>query len=497
MANQYELDAGNTFQTIDHFGASGAWSLDPIGSMWTEDSKNIIADLLFSVDQGIGLSGWRFAIGSGGAADGTEYPEPLQWRSHTDTFRKRANSAYDWHTHEGQRWFMKAAKARGVEQFIAMAYSPPAWMTKNGKITPDASAGQSNLADERIGEFAQYLADIVQHFTEDGMPFDYISPVNEPSWSWDDSKQEGNRYTNDQIKSIVRALHEELRKRNLPVKIDIAEAAEIAAMLDDKDVQTFLPHLPYYQGHVDTAHYDGKYREYVKDFLGDAAFSPLVDHKLSYHAYWADHADQEDRLITYRQHLRDAINRYCPGAKLWQTEYCNLNKNGPGRDLGMDMALFMARVIHYDLTVAQATAWNWWLAVSPHDYKDGLIYTDFARSGDAETIWSSKMLWTLGHFSRFVRPGAVRVALTGVDNKEGLMASAYIHEAHRTLSVVFINYGEHDEDVEFICKEFPVSLSKYITSDREGDDLRNFGEGFSGGVLTVPGRSILTLHGGI
>ncbi len=33
----------------------------------------------------------------------------------------------------------------------------------------------------------------------------------------------------------------------------------------------------------------------------------------------------------------------------------------------------MARVIHYDLTVGGASSWQWWLAVSPYDYKDGLV----------------------------------------------------------------------------------------------------------------------------
>lgn len=55
-------------------------------------------------------------------------------------------------------------------------------------------------------------------------------------------------------------------------------------------------------------------------------------------------------------------------------------------DLGMDAALYMARVIHTDLTVANAAAWQWWLAVSPYDYKDGLIYVDKNKQTDKYTI---------------------------------------------------------------------------------------------------------------
>ena len=33
----------------------------------------------------------------------------------------------------------------------------------------------------------------------------------------------------------------------------------------------------------------------------------------------------------------------------------------------------LARIIHLDLTLCGVSAWQWWTAVSPVDYKDGLI----------------------------------------------------------------------------------------------------------------------------
>ena len=62
------------------------------------------------------------------------------------------------------------------------------------------------------------------------------------------------------------------------------------------------------------------------------------------------------------------------------TEFCIMDyeeMQGNGRDLGISPALYMARVIHYDMTVANASSWQWWLAISPYDYKDGLIYIFF------------------------------------------------------------------------------------------------------------------------
>jgi len=75
----------------------------------------------------------------------------------------------------------------------------------------------------------------------------------------------------------------------------------------------------------------------------------------------------------------------------------------------MDAALYLARTIHNDLTVAHASAWQYWLAISPYDYKDGLIYID--KNKRDGTIMEAKCC---GHWKLqpFIRPGALCLALT-------------------------------------------------------------------------------------
>src|SRR5210317_1027703 len=58
------INTNTTFQTIDNFGASDCWSFQMIGDWYTQN-KIKIADLLFSTENGIGLSAWRFNIGGG------------------------------------------------------------------------------------------------------------------------------------------------------------------------------------------------------------------------------------------------------------------------------------------------------------------------------------------------------------------------------------------------------------------------------------------------
>lgn len=494
------IDTATRFQTIDHFGASGAWSLDPIAG-WSEESKDRIADLLFSPDKGIGLSVWRFIFGCGTAPVGSEYPEPDEWRGHVESFRAAEDAPYDWSAHAGQRWFVRSAQERGVGSFIGVVYSPPLWLTRNGKRSPGANIGSTNLKEGAEKAFAVYICDILEHFAvRERISFRWISPVNEPSWSWDDSGQEGNRYSNEDLKKIVAALDEELRLRELVTEIDLVEAAEIPALLDDDVFQRFFPEQENYRGHGCTEKYGGKYREYIKDLLGDPEIAGAIGHKLSYHAYWADHMDEEkglDRLGRLRELLACNLRKYDPAAKLWQTEYCNLNKDGNGRDLGIDFALFVARVIHFDMSAANASSWQWWLALSPHDYKDGLIYTDYRKPGDAETVIPSKTLWALGHYSRFVRPGAVRVSMNGAQDPDGLMVSAYVHDADRSLTVVIVHYGTENVTAKLAGDGLPDRWERYVTSAAPDMNLCRQEDAHSGEAVEIPARSIVTLMGRI
>src|SRR5699024_1909965 len=103
------------------------------------------------------------------------------------------------------------------------------------------------------------------------------------------------------------------------------------------------------------------------------------------------------------------------------TEWCEMVG---GRDSGMDSALVLARTVHSDLTIANAAAWQYWIAVSRYDYRDGLLYTDYVGPGDEESLHETQRLWALGNYSRFLRPGARRIGaeLEAVEQTEGVMA---------------------------------------------------------------------------
>ena len=470
------------YQVIDGFGASDCWSFQKLGD-WPLEQKSRIADLLFSVEHGIGLSQWRFNLGGGINTSSIDHP----WRT-VATF-ETGPGEYDWSQQSAERWFLQAAQERGVEQFTAFVNSPPGRMTRNGLTNCNNGMGSTNLKAGWEGQFARYLTDILVHFRDQwNLEFDYISPVNEPQWEWnDDSNQEGNRAANSDFRNIIVALYDSLTAAAVSTKISVAESGD-------------LPSWYQYRNDIGSE-YGTAYGNYLGELIADPSTSDKIAKHLGGHSYWSDNLESE--LVQDRQALAVRLNNYQDaGWKYWVTEYSILegpyNEGGRGRDLTMETALNVARVIHFDLTLLKASSWQWWTALSPEDYKDGLLYTNSLTNPADLSIIESKLFWSLGNFSRFIRPGYQRIELTGASNKYGLMGSAYLSPNLRQAVIVLVNVAAQAVEVEFsfagllakgICDDYQI----YITSDQAGDDLRSAGGGSLGSLVTIPGRSVVTL----
>ncbi|HEX8235221.1 MAG TPA: glycoside hydrolase [Abditibacteriaceae bacterium] len=476
-----DLDAER--QVIENFGASDAWTFQTLGE-WSLENRERLADLLFSKERGIGLSCWRFNIGGG-------INPQIRNRSRTVETFEVAEGVYDWQRQKSEQWFLGAAKKRGVEQFLAFVNSPPGRMTRNGLTfnTADATA-TTNLKPDFEGQFARYMVDILDHFRNNPdeqlrINFDYISPINEPQWDWQSTKQEGSRASNDDIKRVVRALDAELKRRSVPTAISAIECAtlpDMSALNQDS-----------------TRKWGAPYGNYIGALIEDPTFAPLLSKRISYHSYFSDLLTGE--IIDHRRQLAARMAAH-PDWKLWQSEYCILEgpegKGGGGRDLTMETALVVARVMHLDLTIANVAAWQWWLGLSSVNFKDGLIYTDYRQPGDEQTIFPAKLLWAMGNYSRFVRPGMRRIEVTGPGHDiRGLMGSAYKSEAERKVVLVYVNIGNEKQVVQpqFGLGRRPwkmQSLTRYITSDTDGDDLRASVLPVTATQLEISPRSVVT-----
>lgn len=441
------IDPGKSYQVIENFAASDAWSGQFVGN-WPSAKKNAIADLLFSTatfpdgsPKGIGLSMWRFNIGAGSREQGKESGIRDEWRRAGAWLDK--DGAYNRSEVAGQLWLLQAAKERGVKQFLGFLNSPPVHLTSNGKAF--ATNAQCNIDQQQYDALSKYIASVIKGIkSQAGIMLDYVSPVNEPQWDWSDGGQEGNPYSNSQVAGVVRSLSAALQTNRLPTKILIPEAGHVKYLLADEDkpgkgdqVKAFFdPASPFYTSNL-----------------------PNVSKTIAAHSYFSTSplaAGIETRLA-----IAQRISEV-KGLKYWQSEYCILGDNngeinGEKRDTGMVAALYVARTIHTDLSIANATAWQWWLAISPYNYKDGLVY--ISKDKEDGTFQDSKMLWALGNYSRFIRPGMKRVEAI-FDAPLNCMVSAFKRESDKRLVIVLIN-------TEATAKKFmlpkPV-LEMYVTS---------------------------------
>lgn len=434
------IDPQAEAQVIEGFGAAGAWWAQDVGG-WEDDKRNLIADLLFARNQGIGLAFYRYNIGGGNG-------ENIQdvWRR-AETFEV-APGQYDWTRDANALWMLRAAHARGVEHFVAFVNSPPARMTVSG-LTTGEKDGRSNLKPEMYAAFAQYLVDVVRHLREDeGIPVDWISPLNEPQWNWSyKNGQEGSHYGPDEVLALTRVLLQTLEANQLHnVQLSLFESGEwkssavyIEKLASDPQVWAALPHL-------------------------------------AIHSYWSTRADKEQFMHYFRQHH--------PDKRLWMSEWTEMQE---GRDFGMDSALVLATTIHDDLTIADVTSWQYWIAVSKYQYRDGLIYVDPLD----RDVMPTKRLWALGNFSRFVRPGYVRVESAG--GSDTLLLSAYRAPDDQRWVIVAVNLANEPAQIRLEARhgQLPAQVEQYETS--AAHDLTLLRRGLAQDLWTIAPLSVTTL----
>lgn len=164
------------------------------------------------------------------------------------------------------------------------------------------------------------------------------------------------------------------------------------------------------------------------------------------------------------------------GKEYWETEVDTGTVNGDSD--GMPSALHLAQTIHDDLTKANLNAFHyWWLWAGR---TSGLYDTD-------TRVWR-KALWVMGNFSRFARPGYLRVSTSG-NPPSGVAVSAYINPSSNALVIVAINGNNSSTNVPlYVSSSAPCTLIPWETSAS-----KNLVPG--AGVTVANGRVSLTLTG--
>jgi len=481
-AVEIAIDPNTKFQTIDNFGASDCWSGQFAGN-WPTSKTTQMADWLFSMDTtnngqplGIGLSAWRFNIGTGSAEQGNESGIADEWRR-TSGFLQ-ADGSYNWEKQSGQRNLLTAAHDRGVEQFIGFTNSPPVNFTKTGKAY-GSSADPENIATDKLEDFADFLVEVVGGLKErTGVELTYLSPVNEPQWDWTHGGQEGCYMTNSTYRQLVEALDNKLTLSNgINTKIMVSEAGKWTYLYSEGS--TVGNQIAYFFGPGSPVNN-----------------APNLAKIAAGHSYYS--TTPTTTMIDIREQVWQKAS-LINNMKVWSTEYCPLGDgdltalgwNDWHKDLGMDVALYVAQIVYHDLVYANASAWQWWLAISPYDYPDGLIYVSKDKTNG--TYSDSKLMWVLGNYSRFVRPGAQRVKAE--QSSQDLFVSAFVHETDQTFSIVLVNRSENPVPVKLkLDGNVSASVKPYITSGKDTHKLMPMKSIDVSNAFEMPPLSVITFN---
>ena len=267
----------------------------------------------------------------------------------------------------------------------ASPWSPPGAWKSNGS---DIHGG--TLLPEHYGDWAQRLADFAQSMADQGIPLSMLSPQNEPNWV---AEWETCEWLPTELTSFVR---------------DYLGPALAAAEVETKVI-------------APEANNWSTIEEYADSLLDDAAASSFLG-AVATHSYGGS-------PFAY---TAPADN----GLEFWQTEYTD--EGTVDREMGSGLNVALA--IHDHLTVAGVSAWHyWWLLPSGPESNSALFVDgEMTRRG-----------YVLGNWSKFVRPGFVRVAVTSRP-QTGVLVSAFHDPGASRFAIIAINANISAMNQDFV-----------------------------------------------
>jgi glucuronoarabinoxylan endo-1,4-beta-xylanase len=391
-------------QEIDGFGASAAFKQADNLKKFPQADRTEILDLLFSQTKGIGLSMVRNMVGDGSMSEwGNNIDGPIE------TIEPQQGS-WNFNAVDEQIWFMQEAKARGCTRFFSTVWSPPRWMKDNNSCINGGS-----VLTGMYDDYAEYLYQYVTEYMKNrnGIDIYAISVANEPNLG---TSYSSCRWTGEQFRTLIRDYVGPKFRVEHPsaTKIIVGEDSNwtedpAVATLNDSSAANYLD--------IVAAHNYGGSNYY--------AFS----------------------------------NARSKNKSVWQTEVSNLNNN----DSSMTDGMKWAKQIHDFLTNAEGNSWCYWWTIC---YKvnpakgESLINIDTTNN----TWFTNKRLFTMGNYSRFVRPGWYRIA-TSTSSSNGVLVSAFKNTSTNEFAIVAINESGSSQTRSFHMDGHTFdSVTPYVTS---------------------------------
>jgi glucuronoarabinoxylan endo-1,4-beta-xylanase len=315
-----------------------------------------------------------------------------------------------------------AAQAMGATIF-ASPWSPPASMKTNG------STNEGSLSTTSYADYAAYLKAYANYAVSQGVNLYAISMQNEPDWNPCDPNgtdegpngkdcYESCLWTGAQMDAWVAQNAATLTTGANPVKLMMPESFYFAASMSDPA-------------------------------LNDSA------------------AVGEVSIVA--GHLYGSAPHYYANAKskgkdVWMTEHYLSPATGTTPEIADAIAL--AEELHNSLTVGEYNAYVWWGSSATNPFSAPLI-----DSSNNPNYYG----YAMAQFSRFVRPGYLRVNATP-NPSPGVYMSAYTGNGHAVIVVINSNATDLSQPILMVNQSI-ASLTPYQTT-------------VAGGLVQLPAVSV-------
>jgi glucuronoarabinoxylan endo-1,4-beta-xylanase len=371
----------NPRQQIDGFGFSEAFHQTRGIQGLSDEKQTALLNLMFSPNSGMGYSILRNEIGEGplgaGVKDGTVASiEP-------------APGEFNWTGDEDQIWLMNEAKKRGCTTFLSSAWSPPAWMKSNN------AAWDGSLKSGMYQQYADYLATYVLEYKKRyDLDIYAISPANEPGFIPKERYASTSWSSGQMVKFLRDFLIPTFKAKGVTAKI----------VIDERNNWS-----------------DSGINDILADPVCDKAIEIVAAH--AYAGTSAPYMPLEQRTGQFQTSMQK-------GKRIWETEV----SAGDANIINMNDGVYWARVIHKHMIEDNVSAWLYWWGTTTTNSRGSLIWIDPA----AKDYHLSKRFFTIGHFSRFIRPGFHRVDAKP-DPAPNTFFSAYMNPNGKELVCVAIN----------------------------------------------------------
>ena len=431
-----------TRQTIEGFGLNDTWAKETISST--------VADALFTTTgAGIGLSILRVGMNSSGSFASSNISSDIS-----------------------------AVKSRDGK-IIGSCWSPPAGYKTGQTGGAGSENGGGHVLPSKYEAWATTIADFAKNNNLYAM-----SPQNEPDFASCGSNEpcsgdySTTLYTADEMVAFIKVAGPIFKSKAPGVKLIAPEASEwIHTWSDTSACCTENHHLnssdPLKCGFPPTCAM-GKGYDYGHALAKDKDAWAALD-ILGVHEYDTQRAEAWPADVPEKK-------------PVWQTEMCGTKwwpEQGPSSDISDGIAV--AGWIHDALVKGEASAWLWWWYKSSSAGNSGLLLSDGT---------DTKRHWTLGNYSKFIRPGYTRVNITG-DIPKGVLLSAY-KGTDGAVVVVAIDSTSAPATVPITIAggTSPASLTPWVTSAtdnlKSGVAVSVTGNTF---VATLAGKTVTTFVG--